>query len=157
MKRSGRERTEQARQRLSEMLGRNQPRPERHGATFQFRRAAISPLQSHLYFELDGLASAEYRNALSAEFERRLEAARDAAGSAFCMLGDEDRLPTMQCTVERPARVCIDIYATGGARLWAVEQLVRSCFEQAVLACEVFTRPGAAGSRARACPRPAGW
>ena len=149
MKRSGRERTEQARQRLFEMLGRNPPRPERHGAAFQFRRAAISPLQSHLYFELDGLTSTEYRDALAAEFERRLETARGAAGSAFCMLGDEDRLPTMQWTVEQPARVCIDIHTTGGARLWAVEQLVRSCFEQSLLACEVEVQASPWSVRAR--------
>ena len=149
MRRSGRERTEQARQRLFEMLGRNRPPPERHGAAFQFRRAAISPMQSHLYFELDGLASTEYRTALAAEFERRLATARGAAGSAFCMLGDEDRLPTMQWTVERPARVCIDIHTTGGARLWAVEQLVRSCFEQSVLACEVEVQAPAWSMRQR--------
>ena len=138
------------------MLRRNRPHPERHGATFQLRRAGSSPQQSHVYFELDGLATAEYRRTLAAEFERRLATARDAAGSAFCMLGDEDRLPTMQWTVEEPARVCIDIHTTGGARLWAVEALVRSCFEQAVQACEVITGAEAAGPREPACPRPAG-
>jgi len=140
--RAGRERAAQNTQRFLALLAsrsRGAARAERHGATFQYRRAASAPLQSHLYFEIDGLATTEYRRALALEFERRLETARDAAGSAFCMLGDGDQLPTMQWTVERPARVCIDIHTTGGARLWAVEQLVRSCFEQAVRACEITT------------------
>ena len=139
--RAGRERAGQNAQRFLALFaprGRSGgPGSERHGATFQYRRAANAPVQSHLYFEIDGLATTEYRRALTAEFEQRLASARDAAGSAFCMLAADDRLPTMQWTVERPARVCIDIHATGGARLWAVEHLVRSCFEQAVRACEV--------------------
>ena len=152
MRRPGRDNAGQSTQRFLALFaprGRSGPGAERHGATFQYRRAASSPLQSHLYFELDGLATTEYRRALVAEFERRLATARNAAGSAFCMLGDEDRLPTMQWTVERPARVCIDIHTTGGARLWAVEHLVRSCFEQAVQACEVATQAPAWSMRQR--------
>ena len=139
-KRSTRRIAEQAAQQLRELLnprGDDSSQVETHHAEFLYRRPAFSAsLQSHLYFEMDGAGSAEYQAALVAQFERCLLTARDA-GPAFSMLADEDRLPTMQWSIGPPARVCIDIYTTGGVKLWAFEHLVQWCFEQAVKGCEV--------------------
>jgi hypothetical protein len=113
-------------------------RRETHRGVFCNRSPASGPsVQSHLYFELDGDVSPEYQEALAVEFARCLELARATAGSAFCMLGDADLLPTMQWSIEHPSRARVDIHTTGGARLWAVERLVCSCFEQAVERCAV--------------------
>lgn len=106
-------------------------RRETHAAELLYRRAAGSPsMQSHLFFEIVGTVSAEYRAALVAEFEHRLAKAREAA-PAFSMLTERDRLPTMQWSKDFPARVRVDIYTTGGAKLWAFERLVQTCFERA--------------------------
>ena len=112
--------------------------PETHRGVLRSRASASSPsFQSHLYFELDGEVSLEFQEALAVEFARCLELARAKTGSAFCMLGEADLLPTMQWSIEHPARARVDIHTTGGARLWAVERLVCSCFEQAIDQCAV--------------------
>jgi hypothetical protein len=125
-------------QRLREMLSaRAADSPETHHATFLYRRPAYSrSVQSHLYFELDGPASAEYRAKLVEEFERCVTKAHEA-GPAFALLDDDDRMPTMQWSMDAPSRVCIDIYTTGGVKLWAFEHLVEICFEKAVDGCAV--------------------
>jgi hypothetical protein len=135
------------------------PRPETHRSVLWYRAPAGDPsFASHLYVELDGDVSPEYQKALAKELARCLELARADAGSAFCMLGEEDPLPTMQWSIEHPARARIDIHTTGGARLWAVERLVCSCVEQAVERCEVPSQGAAPGrwkgARVRAAARP---
>ena len=46
----------------------------------------------------------------------------------------------MRFSLDQP-RVRIDIPTTGGAKLWAFEQLVRSCFEHAVQRSEISAEP----------------
>ena len=53
------------------------------------------------------------------------------------MIGEHDRMPTMQWSTSPPARVRVDIPTTGGVELWAFEHVVRRCFEQATEGCEV--------------------
>ena len=140
---STRQIAERAAQQLREFLsGRaaNSPRAEAHHAEFLYRRPATSTsVHSHLYFEVVGPVSAEYRAALVAAFEQCLLKAREA-GPAFSMLTEHDRLPTMQWSIDLPARVRIDIHTTGGAELWAFEHLVQTCFEQAAESCVVEFR-----------------
>ncbi len=139
-KKSTRQIAERAAQQLREFLGaraEGSPRPEAHHAAFLYRRPARGPsVQSHLYFEIVGPVSAAYRAALVAEFERCLAKARQA-GPAFSMLTEHDRLPTMQWSTDLPARVRVDIHTTGGAKLWAFEHLVQTCFEKAAEGCVI--------------------
>ena len=145
-KRPTRQIAERAAQQLREFLGaraEGSPRAETHHAAFLYRRPARSPsVQSHLYFEIVGPVSAEYRAALVAEFEHCLAKAREA-GPAFSMLTEDDRLPTMQWSTDLPARVRVDIHTTGGAKLWAFEHLVQTCFEKAAEGSIVTGGPGA--------------
>jgi len=148
--------------RLRELFGTSavgEGRPERHRAVLRRRAPASDPsFQSHLYVDLDADVSAEYQAALAEEFARFLELARVEPGSAFCMLGEADRLPTMQWSIEHPARARVDIPTTGGARLWAVERLVWSCFEQALERCRVASHGEGSGrwkaARAGVAARP---
>jgi hypothetical protein len=131
---------ERAAQQLREFLGartEKSPGAEAHQAEFLYRRPASGPsVQSHLYFEIVGPVSAGYRAALVAEFEHCLLKAREA-GPAFAMLTEHDRLPTMHWSLDLPARVRVDIHTTGGAKLWAFEHLVQTCFEKAAEGCVV--------------------
>jgi hypothetical protein len=148
--------------RLRELFGTTaagEERPERHRAVLRRRAPASDPsFQSHLYVELDGEVSPEYQAALAEELARALDRARVEPGSAFCMLGEADPLPTMQWSLEHPARARVDIPTTGGARLWAVERLVWSCFEQAAQRCKVTSHGEGSGrwkaARAGAAARP---
>jgi hypothetical protein len=145
---------EQAALRLRELIGApatGERAPERHSATLLFRRPPGSPaFQSHLYFELDGEVTDRFQAAFAARFARRLEQARREPGSAFCMLADDDPDPTLQWSLEHPARARVDIHTTGGARLWAFERLVQHCFEQSIRECAVASRVPFAARDARA-------
>ena len=136
---STRQIAEQAAQRLRELLSARADDScpvESHHAEFRYRPSAGNPWHSHLYFEMDGPVSAEYRAALAAEYEHCLSKAREA-GRAFSMLSRHDRLPTMRWSTGPPVRIRVDIHTTGGVKLWAFEQLVQRCFEQAAEGCEV--------------------
>ena len=141
-----REIAEQAALRLRDLFNRDvaeQAGPESHRAAFERQQAGPDPsVQSHLYYALDGTVSAAYRAALVAEFEQCLADARHE-GPAFRMLGDGERLPTAAWSDGPPVQVRVDIHTTGGVKLWAFEQLVRRCFEQAIERCEVAAEPAA--------------